>query len=351
MVSNKDDAANSNSTTSDDESGTHEGQVTGDEEQSATSSFHIYSSHISAVCDAMNAARKRSSPKTSGMTKQEKRREANRLSARKCRKRRKDELEEAEDQIRRLSVESSELSQANKVLRSELHEEVVKALRDNTSNVHGAAATLQAIASTVSSDPALIALLQQPNQQRLCNSNGGYSKHLQVEDQRASLLLSSATPGSPVYGLLTSSNSTHPTSLPYLGFDNVGTPPVLCMGHALNSSSAPPALDMGHALNSNAAAFLQARQVLDQLNQAHAQPQGSWPVQPMNLWGRLPSTANQYGNIVTSVQAHSSVPLCAAGYLHWFPNASFPCQRSGVVGQQAMVGAASSSSTNRRHEI
>lgn len=88
---------------------------------------NYYSSHIAAVCEAVNATRKPSSPHTYGMTKQEKRREANRLSARRCRRRRRDELEELEEAIRRLSSESTALAEANAALRSELQEEVLKA--------------------------------------------------------------------------------------------------------------------------------------------------------------------------------------------------------------------------------
>jgi hypothetical protein len=126
------DVCNNISISSDDDDDDDDGDSFDDElgagdEPSGGFSAPYYSSHIAAVCEAVNATRKPSNPHTYGMTKQEKRREANRLSARRCRKRRRQELDELEDEVRRLNSESTELAEANAALRGELQREVQQA--------------------------------------------------------------------------------------------------------------------------------------------------------------------------------------------------------------------------------
>lgn len=83
-----------------------------------------YSARIAAVCKEMNEAKGRPDPL--GTSKLAKRRETNRRSARRCRKRRKEELEQLEDKLRRLSAETKELVAEKERLQRELQELVSK---------------------------------------------------------------------------------------------------------------------------------------------------------------------------------------------------------------------------------
>jgi hypothetical protein len=91
-----------------------------------------YSSHIAAVCESVNAGAKGT---LSDMSKSEKRRETNRLSARRSRKRRRDEIERLKGELRRLGTEEEELTSEKRRLQQELQEERTKAINSPPSSL------------------------------------------------------------------------------------------------------------------------------------------------------------------------------------------------------------------------
>lgn len=112
---------NSSPSTVDSSDGGHSGRLV----QPAMDMLY-YSSHIAAVCESVNAEAKGSVQNTD-LSKVEKRRETNRLSARRSRKRRRDEIEQLEEQLRRLAAETEELTAEKRKLQQELQEERLKA--------------------------------------------------------------------------------------------------------------------------------------------------------------------------------------------------------------------------------
>jgi hypothetical protein len=84
-----------------------------------------YGGHVAAVCEAMNAAVNESVPEHEIFNLQ-KRRATNRLSARRCRKRRKEEVEKLEAELRSLSSEHERLNAENENLKLTLREEIAK---------------------------------------------------------------------------------------------------------------------------------------------------------------------------------------------------------------------------------
>jgi hypothetical protein len=91
-----------------------------------------YSAHITAVCAAMNAGTQSLTPP--GASKRARRRETNRLSAQRCRKKRKEELLLLIEEVQRLSAETEQLTAEKERLQQELQEETARVYRNSAAN-------------------------------------------------------------------------------------------------------------------------------------------------------------------------------------------------------------------------
>ncbi len=100
---------------------TYDTRTTGRDSSSA--STLEYTANIAAACDAVNAESKRSRT-PSEIQRLEKRRESNRLSARRCRRRRRSEMDELTEELKRQSSIHESLALEQKVLKEELEKEI-----------------------------------------------------------------------------------------------------------------------------------------------------------------------------------------------------------------------------------
>jgi hypothetical protein len=171
---------------------------------SSTNSAHgnpmesYYSSHIASVCAAMNnEAEKRMSPFEQLML--EKRRETNRLSARRCRKRRREEITHLEEEQRRLESESEELAAEKVRLQAELQREI--------SNAEGTSSQTQAPQPDVFHPPFGNLLNMQQHHQ--------FQQHMQLRQTNPA----GAAPLDPISGFFPPALMT-----PSTGFDMASFP-------------------------------------------------------------------------------------------------------------------------------
>ncbi len=286
------DATNSNNDLSDDDNTFNDEQVTGDEQQAVSPLFQ-YSSHVAAVCDAMNATtRKRSNSQVSGMTREERRREANRLSARRCRKRRKEELEQADDEIRRLSNESTKLTEANAVLRNQFREEVMKTLSETNSSPPAVSTTLQQVLPKVPEDSNLRILLEQHYQARDLFAN------------RSQTMQGSTLPLSAFLGF-GSRDASNPTNLPSFA--------------CLENLRASSVLNLGEALDSSTVALLHARNLLSQGNETNL-GRSPFGLSTNTVTGL---NSNDFGKVLSLDLAHSNLSSMATGFDQWLVHSPF----------------------------
>jgi hypothetical protein len=113
-------------TDSSDESPSSDDEESGRQEATSSTLGSYYSAHIASVCEAVNAESK--APLYSpALTRLERRREANRLSAKRCRKRRREEIQQLEKEVRSLSSEQEELAAENSKLKSVFQAEISRA--------------------------------------------------------------------------------------------------------------------------------------------------------------------------------------------------------------------------------
>lgn len=107
--------------------------LSGHHQDSDTPAESYYSSHIASVCAAMNTeAEKRMSPFEKLML--EKRRETNSLKPRSCRKKRREEINTMEQELRRLKSETEELTAEKARLQAELQQEVQEVANIDSAN-------------------------------------------------------------------------------------------------------------------------------------------------------------------------------------------------------------------------
>jgi hypothetical protein len=123
-----DDGDDENSSSSDDPSVHHHtsGERSG---QNQTNAY--YSAHITSVCEALNTDAERSMS-TFEKLMLKKRRETNRLSARRCRRRRRDEIKVLEEQLRLLQLENEQLEAEKTWLQAEYQREMAVASSRNS---------------------------------------------------------------------------------------------------------------------------------------------------------------------------------------------------------------------------